>query len=145
MVMRLELTVHGGWMLDARGDHACCDRCAGGVAARIARRRLLKAAVFRPADATPGTGFATSGELPRAVTGTVIDVSPHLLVLSHGNGQERFALTPDAAAWRGAPIDPAAVRPGDEAVVRLHKRARGVADPIWANIGPATGPIPAPP
>src|SRR6266516_3101529 len=141
MVMRLELTVHGGWMLDARGDHACCDRCAGGVAARIARRRLLKAAVFRPADATPGTGFATSGELPRAVTGTVIDVSPHLLVLSHGNGQERFALTPDAAAWRGAPIDPAAVRPGDEAVVRLHKRARGVADRIWANIGRVTGTI----
>ena len=112
-------------MLDARGDHACCDRCAGagGTAARIARRRLLKAAVFRPADSRPGTGFATSGELPRAVTGTVIDVSPHLLVLSHGAGQERFALTPDAAAWRGAPIDPAAVRPGDEAVVRLHKRA----------------------
>src|SRR6266705_2749500 len=108
-----------GWMLDARGDHACCDRCAGagGTAERIARRRLLKAAVFRPADATPGTGFAAPGELPRAVTGTVVDVSPHLLVLSHGAGQERFALTPDAAAWRGTPIDPAAVRPGDQAVV----------------------------
>ena len=39
-------------MLGDRGDHACCDRCAGaGTAARIARRRLLKAAVFRPADA----------------------------------------------------------------------------------------------
>src|SRR5712691_11697820 len=108
----------GGWMLDARGDHACCDRCAStGAAARIARRRLLKAAVFRPADSgastgarpharsgpgsgegsSPGpdgsapgppqargqAGFATSGELPRAVTGTVIDVSPHFLVMSH--------------------------------------------------------------
>jgi len=163
-------------MLDARGDHACCDRCAStGAAARIARRRLLKAAVFRPADSGAGTearpharsgqrsspgppgsrldsaagpppgraqaGFATSGELPRAVTGTVIDVSPHFLAVSHGAGQERFALTPDAAAWRGRPLDPAAVRPGDQVVVRLHKTARGVADRIWANIGRVTGTI----
>ena len=94
-------------MLDARAEYACCDRCAGaGTAARIARPRLLlKAAVFRPADpdgGSPGTpaGFATSGELPRAITGTIIDVSPHFLVVSHGAGQQRLALTPDAAAWR---------------------------------------------
>ena len=143
-------------MLDARGDHACCDRCASaGIVARITRRRLLKAAVFRPAEARSGAGpddagppqaqpqpgFATSGELPRAVTGTVVDVSPHFLVLSHGVGQERFALTPGAVAWRGAPLEPAAVRPGDRAVVRLHKTARGVADRIWANIGRVTGTI----
>src|SRR6266516_2398549 len=155
MVMGLGLTVHGGWMLDARGDHACCDRCASaGAAARIARRRLLKAAVFRPADSGASSGarsharsgprsgkgsgtrpdgtrpdgtrpdssagqaaaraqarIATSGELPRAVTGTVVDVRPHFLVVSHGARQERFALTPDAAAWRGGPLDPAAVWP----------------------------------
>ncbi len=156
-------------MPDTRADHACCDRCAGGAtAARIARRRLLKAAVFRPADAGMGGGaggaagaragtfpgsagdpppdragapFATSGELPRAVTGTVIDVSPHFLVVGHGSGEERFALTPDVAAWRGAPLDPEALRPGDQAVLRLHKRARGVADRIWANIGRVTGTI----
>ncbi len=167
-------------MLDARGDHACCDRCASaGAAARIARRRLLKAAVFRPADSGASSGarsharsgprsgkgsgtrpdgtrpdssagqaaaraqarIATSGELPRAVTGTVVDVSPHFLVVSHGACQERFALTPDAAAWRGGPLDPAAVRPGDQVVVRLHRTARGVADRIWANIGRVTGTI----
>ena len=110
-------------MLDARAEPACCDRCAdGGTAARVARRRLLKAAVFRSADpaavspaaavARPGAGgrsgtggqagtgfpaaFATPGELPRAVTGTIIDVSPHFLVVSHGDGQQRLALTPDA-------------------------------------------------
>ena len=140
-------------MPDTRADHACCDRCAGGeTAARIARRRLLKAAVFRPADAAgddaagllPGSErarFATSGELPRAVTGTIIDVSPHFLVVSHGTGEERFALTPDVIAWRGGPLDPEALRPGDQAVLRLHKRARGVADRIWANIGRVTGTI----
>ncbi len=40
-------------MLKARGDRGCCDRCAGATgmadAARMARRRLLKDAVFRPA------------------------------------------------------------------------------------------------
>jgi hypothetical protein len=156
-------------MPDTRADHACCDRCAGGAtAARIARRRLLKAAVFRPADAgtdarphpgapvsaetagddaadlLPGSKqarFATSGELPRAVTGTIIDVSPHFLAVGHGTGEERFALTPDAIAWRGGPCDPEALRPGDQAVLRLHKRARGVADRIWANIGRVTGTI----
>jgi hypothetical protein len=152
-------------MLGDRGDHACCDRCAGaGTAARIARRRLLKAAVFRPADARTDDArtddartddartddartddararFATSGDLPRAVTGTIIDVSPHLLVVSHGAGEERLALTPDATAWRGGSLDPAALRPGDQAVVRLHKKARGVADRIWANIGRVTGTI----
>jgi hypothetical protein len=146
-------------MPDTRGDHACCDRCAGaGPSSRIARRRRLTAAVFRPADLRAGvtpdeTGaagsrpdraeaaFATSGELPRAVTGAVIDVSPHFLVVGHGARQERFALTADATAWRGAPLDPAAVRPGDQVVVRLHKKARGVADRIWANIGRVTGTI----
>ena len=140
-------------MLDARAEHACCDRCAGaGTTARIARRRLLKAAVFRPADSGGGPGasaqapvapaaFATHGALQRAVTGTVIDVSPHFLVVSHGAGQQRLALTPDAAAWRGRPLDPAALRPGDRVVARLHKTARGVADRIWANIGRVTGTI----
>ena len=42
-------------MLKARGDRGCCDRCAGATgmadAARVARRRLLKDAVF---GLTPG-------------------------------------------------------------------------------------------
>ena len=37
-------------MLKARGDRGCCDRCAGATgmadAARVARRRLFKDAVF---------------------------------------------------------------------------------------------------
>jgi hypothetical protein len=110
---------------------------------RIARRRLLKAAVFRTADVRPADArpadvrpadaraadarasstagaragatqgaagllpdrararFATSGELPRAVTGEIIDVSPHFLVLSNGASQQRFALTPDATRLAG--------------------------------------------
>src|SRR5690242_408927 len=136
-------------MLKARGDHSCCDRCAGATgmadAARVARRRLLKDAVFGytaglasepPASlgaasagtaAHPGTpgaaggaqdggtggghpggppsGFPDANVLPRAVTGTVLDVSPHVLVIGDLAGgpysEQRFTLTAEAATWRG--------------------------------------------
>ena len=108
----------------------------------VARRRLLKAAVFRP-QAEPGpagtarttaglapddtgsqsVGFADVSQLPRTVSGTILDVSPHVLVLGDGGQEQRFALTPDAVAWRGAQLEPAALRQGDHAVVRLHPSA----------------------
>jgi hypothetical protein len=159
---------------------ACCDRCAGAegsaAAAIVARRRLLKAAVFpsrsgqpvtvyqpeRPRSrfirvpaarsphasetetepqepARPGSGFADTGHLPRAVSGMVLDVSPQVLVLGDAGDEQRFTLTPDAVAWRGAQLEPTALRPGDHAVVRLHPSSRQTADRIWANIGRVTG------
>lgn len=134
----------------------------GAGAESLSRRRLLKAAVFparvrqlqddvppEPASrhgAVPGrtadpagAGFADVGLLPRAVSGTVLDVSPQVLVLGDDTAEQRFALTPDAAAWRGAQLAPAGVRPGDHAVVRLHPSGRRTADRIWANIGRVTG------
>jgi len=160
-------------MLKARGERGCCDRCAGGTgtagAARIARRRLLKDAVFRPPAAlTPepsdwfappadiragvaagvGRGGETAPEtapLPRAVTGTVLDVSPQVLIIGDPGGrpgsEQRFALTSDATAWRGAQLEATELHEGDRAVVRLHPTRRGVADRIWANIGRVTGTI----
>jgi hypothetical protein len=119
--------------------------------ARIARRYLLKSAVFgRPAwhegpdqepSAGPGMTTGLLVPLPRAVTGVVIDASPQVLVIGHGDTEERFALTADASAWRGAKTDPAAVRTGDQAVVRRHNASREVADRIWANIGRVSGTI----
>jgi hypothetical protein len=136
-------------MPDVRRDHRCCDRFAGtATAVRMSRRRLLKAAVFRlqdaPADeaADPeASGFPVPGELPRAITGTVRDVSPHVLVIGNGASETRITLTADAAAWRGGSLDPAGVQPDDHAVVRLHRSLRGAADRIWANIGRVTGTI----
>jgi hypothetical protein len=132
-------------------------------AGAVSRRRLLKAAVFparvsKPPRAagtgdggtgdggahggTPaGTGFADLGVLPRAVSGRVLEVSPQVLVLGDEHAHQRYVLTPDATAWRGALIEPAAVRPGDHAVVRLHPSTRRTADRIWANIGRVTGVI----
>ncbi len=136
-------------MLDGRGGRTCCDRCAStSTAVRVARRRLLKAAVFRPDDVPGsgfpdpvGSGFPEAGELPRIVVGTIVDASPHVLAIGRGTTEMRFALTADAAAWRGGPVEPAGLFPGEVAVVRLHPAQRDVADRIWASIGRVTGTI----
>jgi hypothetical protein len=194
-------------MPSAQADRACCDRCAGlaragltragvtgtagigvppetddpraatSTAAIVARRRLLKAAVFRAPDADPAAergpaedppaarppalradgrspnrrlpgqdsaesrraGFADVLQLPRAVSGTVLDISPHVLIIGEAGREQRYTLTADATAWRGAAIEPAALGQGDNVVVRLHPSGRNVADRIWANIGRVTG------
>ncbi len=126
--------------------------------ATIARRRLLKAAVFRPqagpvpegstadgSDLAPDdTGRQSAGsadvfEPRRTVFGTILDVSPHVLVLGEGDRDRRFALMPDAVAWCGTQLEPAALLQGDQAIVRLHPFGRNAADRIWANIGRVTG------
>jgi hypothetical protein len=145
-------------------------------AARAARRRLFKDAVFGltpdiaadpgplsreadgplagdgPGSGAPGSGgsefggpgFADIGRLPRAVTGTVLDVSPHVLVIGdpHGPGSvQRFTLAAEATTWRGAAAEPTGLHQGDQVVVRLDPSQRDVVDRIWANIGRVTGTI----
>jgi hypothetical protein len=131
-----------------------------------ARRRLLKAAVSRPYsdpdmvhgtgaasrsdpesaagplsayDPTHAAGFGDTPQLPPTVTGTILDISPHVLVLGDAGSEQRFTLTPDALAWRGNQLEPAALHQGDHAVVRLLPSSRHIADRIWANIGRVTG------
>ena len=172
---------------------ACCNRCASGAGSTggaisgdasdsapdgagvaradvpMARRRLLKAAVFsqhadpaprsRGASGHPGgrppsevghlgadalnarAGSSDVSELPRTVAGTVLDVSPHVLVLGDGGREQRLTITADAVAWRGTQLEPAALRQHDRAVVRLLPSGRNVAERIWANIGRVTGVI----
>lgn len=148
------------------GVGVCCDRCPGATVAdtsRFARRRLLKAAVFQPQPggsqaaaewtAQPGQG-ARDADVPprpssdpapahlhRAVTGKIVDISPHVVTIGDAAGERRYTLTADARAWRGATLDPAALSPGDEAVIRLLPSRPSVADRIWANIGRVTGTI----
>ena len=66
------------------------------------------------------TGFADVSQLPRTVFGIIQDVSPQVLVLGEAGREQRFALTGDAVGWRGSQLEPAALRQGDHAVVRLH-------------------------
>ena len=159
----------------------CCERCPGATIANtshIARRRLLKAAVFQPqpthqagahaehhgvaqqsADpaaagqaAPTGAGTvpapraapdapAAKQRLYRAVTGQIVDVSPHFIAIGDNRAEQRFTLTTDATAWRGAPLEPSALTPGDQAVIRLRPGRSGVADRIWASIGRVSGTI----
>jgi hypothetical protein len=77
--------------------------------------------------------------LYRAVTGQILDVSPQVIAIGDEGGERRFALTADATAWRGGPLDPGALSRGDEAIIRLLPSRSGVADKIWANIGRVTG------
>ncbi len=79
--------------------------------------------------------------LYRAVTGTITDVSPHFVVIGDAAGERRFALTSTATAWRGEPLEPSALRPGDEAVIRIVPSQSAIADRIWANIGRVCGVI----
>lgn len=141
-----------------------------GPNAAAARRHLLKAAVFRPQEnprdllqdlgaslpVTPPpalrpvpdeTGFAHETAMPDtsslagAVCGTILDVSAQVLILAGADAERRLALAPDAIAWRGAPAEPAMLRPGDYAVARVRRGFRDVVDRIWANIGRVTGVI----
>jgi hypothetical protein len=151
-------------MLAAQAVSGGCHRCARatGQAATggVARRRLLKAAVFPRADQAPpaqghtdaspwrlaGAGMSQSGRadvgtLPVAVSGTVLDISPQVLVLAVGGVEQRFTLSPDANVWRGAPLEPTALRAGDFAVARVQPSGPSIADRVWANIGRVTGEI----
>jgi len=141
----------------------CCDRCPGATTAdtsHFARRRLLKAAVFQPqpgpasvAGAGPADSIGASAAAPtadgssadrhvyRTVTGTITDISPHFITIGDGVSQRRLALTADATAWRGEPLEPSALTPGDEAVIRIVPSQSAIADRIWANIGRVCGTI----
>jgi hypothetical protein len=115
--------------------------------ARVARRRLLKSALFGvsgggsdEASPSPSDNVLNSA-VTHTVTGFVVDVSPHVLVLQTAAGEERLTLAASTAAWRGHPVAPAALRQGDRAIVQRNYMRRTIADRIWAEIGRVTGTI----
>jgi len=116
---------------------------------RFARRSLLKAAVLGRRDepghitlSAPAGGAAVAhNSLVYAVTGRILDVSPHILVLHTDRGEQRFPLAAATEAWRGGSIAPASLRQGDRAIVRRSLPGGPVVDRIWAEIGRVTGTI----
>src|SRR5579859_756345 len=132
------------------GEHA--DRAQRGGTGEPADRaeRTEPGERARPADranslggsARPGReADVVPANLYRAVTGQIVDIGPQVIVIGREGGERRFVLTAEATAWRGGPLDPAALSVGDEAVIRLLPSRAGVADRIWANIGRLTGTI----
>jgi hypothetical protein len=127
----------------------CDDVTDSASPTRFARRSLFKAAVLGRRDESDitgipegiGNGGAAGRSLVYTITGRILDVSPHILVLLTERGEERFPLSAAAEAWRGGPVSPAALRQGDHAIVRRRQPGAPVIDRIWAEIGRVTGTI----
>ncbi len=127
----------------------CDDVTDSASPTRFARRALLRAAVlgrrdesdFSPIRAADGGTGVAERSLVYTVTGTILDVSPHILVLLTERGEQRFPLAASAEAWRGGPVSPAALRQGDHAIVRRRLPGGPVVDRIWAEVGRVTGTI----
>jgi hypothetical protein len=127
----------------------CADVTESTSPARFARRSLLKAAVLgqrdepehSPLGTAPDGVWSATWALVYTVTGRILDVSPNVLVLGTEWGEQRFPLDASAAAWRGGPASPAALRRGDYAIARRKYPGGPVVDRIWAQIGRVTGTI----
>ena len=127
----------------------CDDVTDSASPARFARRSLLRAAVLGRRDesdlllaaAGNGDAGAAASSLMYTVTGRILDVSPHVLVLLTERGEQRFPLTASAEAWRGGLVSPAALRQGDHAIVRRRVPGGPVVERIWAEIGRVTGTV----
>jgi hypothetical protein len=114
--------------------------------ARFGRRRRFQAALFGSASARDNdlpaeSPYAVNSNGTHAVIGTVLDVSPHILVLQTAHGEERLTLAASTVAWRRGPVTPAALKQGDRAIVKRNYVRNTVADRIWAEIGRVTGTI----
>ncbi|MGS2644222.1 hypothetical protein [Streptosporangium sp. LJ11] len=104
------------------------------------RRRTLAAAALGRTVQEPGP-LPAEGELFQAVSGTILDVSPHLIVIDTPDGdEERLVIAPWATAWRGEAVNPADLSPGSNVIIKALRAGR-VADRIWADITRITGVI----
>jgi hypothetical protein len=106
----------------------------------VDRRRMLAAAVLgRDTEAPRLT--ADDGMTLDAVSGEILDVSPHLIIVEDDDGEERrMVIAPWATAWHGAFLAPADLPVGARVVIRA-LRSGTVVDRIWANITRMTGVI----
>ena len=130
---------HGGQVRSLGENGPPADSVADAIGpARFARRRRLKEAIFGSAstgedDPTSLSAYPVNSSATHAVIGTVLDVSPHILVLQTAAGEERLTLAASTAAWRGGLVAPAALKQGDRAIVKRNYVRKMVADRIWAR------------
>ncbi|MEV0582753.1 hypothetical protein [Nonomuraea sp. NPDC050310] len=103
-------------------------------------RRELAAAVLGREAGVPGPDPG-SGDPLHAVTGEILDVSPHLILIETPEGtEERLVIAPWATAWHGSDVAPADLPVGTCVLMRTLHDGR-VVDRIWAGITRATGTI----
>lgn len=106
----------------------------------VERRRLLAAAALGRESGVPGPDPG-DGEPLRAVTGEILDVSPHLIIIETPSGaEERLVIAPWATAWNGAETVPADLSVGSMVLMRTLHAGR-VVERIWADTTRITGTI----
>ncbi|GAA0970130.1 hypothetical protein GCM10009555_018500 [Acrocarpospora macrocephala] len=109
-----------------------------GVAMHVERRRALAAAVLGR-DPDPARLAADDGVMLDAVSGVILDVSPHLIIVETDDGdEERLVIAPWATAWRGGTTTPADLPVGSRVIIRALRSGK-VVDRIWADITRMTG------
>ncbi|WP_169949663.1 hypothetical protein [Microbispora sp. H11081] len=104
------------------------------------RRRKLAAAVLGR-DPGPAPRAPEETAPYDVVSGDLLDVSPHLIILETAGGeQRRMVIAPWATVWRGGAVAPADLPAGAKVVVRA-LRGGAVAERIWADVTRITGVI----
>ncbi|WP_233358858.1 hypothetical protein [Thermomonospora amylolytica] len=101
------------------------------------RRRAGQALGLTPGRTAPAGSVPAE---PTAVRGTIVDASPHVLVLDTGGEPIRLPLTPTTSIWYGGRSGLHALVPGREAIVRPSADGPGV-ERVWVDITRVTGTI----
>ncbi|MEV7968315.1 hypothetical protein AB0O34_20375 [Sphaerisporangium sp. NPDC088356] len=106
----------------------------------VERRYALASAALGRSGVPPQAAVEERPALS-AVTGEILDISPHLVVLANSEGvEERLVIAPWATAWHGRPVAPAELPVGARVVVRARQSGR-VAERLWGDITRITGVI----
>lgn len=107
---------------------------------RYTRRSVLRDAVFGRRPGTRSSPWYRDPAVRTSIAGTVVDVSPHIIILHGEDGDQRLTMSPRTVAWRGTTVPPARLHAGDSVIVRQFP-GRDVVEHIWAQIGRVTGTI----
>lgn len=104
----------------------------------LRRRRLREAAL----GARPPEQYDAGTRPLRGVEGTVIEASPHLLVLATPDRSEvRVPIAASASVWHAGKAGVSALRPGRDVIVRPGGGGGLTAERIWVDITRVTGVI----
>ncbi|WP_432928307.1 hypothetical protein ACQPZZ_01785 [Microbispora sp. CA-135349] len=113
----------------------------GAMSYRAGERRRKLAAAVLGRDAGPPPRSPEETEPFDVISGDLLDVSPHLIIVETADGeQRRLVIAPWATAWRGGAVAPADLPAGARVVIRA-LRSGTVAEHIWADITRITGVI----
>jgi hypothetical protein len=139
------LQSHLGQVRRKTGIRAMHDNPAeSGIPSWLARRALLRAAVFGTRDQellTHWRAIAAS-----VATGVIAEVREDVIAVENGHDTEFFGVSPNTETWLGGPSSPPALRAGDPVILRYRTSdaadsARKHAERIWARIGRVAGTI----